>query len=55
MSALHLNADICTATRHVRFVPIADFGLSDSEDTCKFIWVTFLEAVLPDFGGLYLC
>ena len=26
MSALHPKADMCGATRHVRFVPIADIG-----------------------------
>jgi len=27
VSALHPKADMCSATRHVRFVPIADIAL----------------------------
>ena len=30
MSALPLKADMCGATRHVRFVPIADITLFDN-------------------------
>ena len=40
MSALHLKADMCSATRDVRFVPIAD------------IWTIPLQKERSPHGGL---